>query len=166
MLGPWGSGKNGCSHARLRANRHVDWDPMGTWYTAGVFAGLGVAIGVLLAGLLAARRAGLLAAFVLGTVAGAAAGALVYGWEEAVTGGFGGAVGALGATQIVGGAVVRGGTRSATALLVGIGAVVLAALAFVPVVGYLEAVVLPALAGRLRRRSGRTYAGLRILARD
>ena len=34
------------------------------------------------------------------------------------------------------------------------------------VVGYLEGALLPVLGARLRRRSGSTYAGLRILARD
>jgi hypothetical protein len=38
--------------------------------------------------------------------------------------------------------------------------------AFVPLAGYLEAVVLPALGLRMRRREGGRYAGLRILARD
>lgn len=139
---------------------------MGTWYTAGVFAGLGVSVGVLLAGLFAARRGGLLAALVLGTVGGALVGWFAYGSPEVVTGGFGGAVGALGATQVVLGTLGRGGTRLGTAALVGAGALILAALALVPIVGYLEAVVVPAVAARLRRRSGRTYAGLRILARD
>ena len=41
-----------------------------------------------------------------------------------------------------------------------------AAIAFVPVLGYLVAVIVPAVAVRLRARAGRTYAGLRILARD
>jgi hypothetical protein len=36
----------------------------------------------------------------------------------------------------------------------------------VPALGYLEAVALPALAARLRRRSPERYAGLRTLARD
>jgi hypothetical protein len=39
-------------------------------------------------------------------------------------------------------------------------------LAFVPLVGFLEAAALPALAVRLRRRDSSRYAGLRILARD
>jgi hypothetical protein len=42
----------------------------------------------------------------------------------------------------------------------------LAVLALVPLLGYVEAVALPALAARLRRRSPETYAGLRTLARD
>ena len=41
-----------------------------------------------------------------------------------------------------------------------------AGLAFVPVAGYLEAVALPVLALRLRRRTPERYAGLRTLARD
>jgi hypothetical protein len=43
---------------------------------------------------------------------------------------------------------------------------VIGVLALVPAVGYVEAVVVPALAARLRRRTGRSYAGLRVLARD
>jgi len=139
---------------------------MPTWYTAGVFAGFGVGLGVLLAGLLAATRGGMLTALALGLVGGAAIGAFPYGWEQAVAGAFGGTAGALGATQVVRGTLRRGGTRAGTALLVGAVAAGLAALALVPLLGYIEAVVVPGLAARLRRRAGRTYAGLRILARD
>jgi hypothetical protein len=64
------------------------------------------------------------------------------------------------------GALRRGGTRGGTATLVALAALVTAGLAFVPVVGYLEAVALPALALRLRRREPERYAGLRTLARD
>jgi hypothetical protein len=42
----------------------------------------------------------------------------------------------------------------------------LALLAFIPLVGYLEAVALPVLGARLRRREPARYAGLRSLARD
>jgi hypothetical protein len=41
-----------------------------------------------------------------------------------------------------------------------------AALAFVPALGYLEALVAPLLGERLRRRASGRYAGLRILAKD
>ena len=44
--------------------------------------------------------------------------------------------------------------------------VVLAAVAWIPVVGYLEATLLPALAARLRGRADERYAGLRSLAKD
>jgi hypothetical protein len=45
-------------------------------------------------------------------------------------------------------------------------ALALAALAAVPVFGYVEALVVPVLALRMRRGGGGRYAGLRILARD
>ena len=45
-------------------------------------------------------------------------------------------------------------------------AVVTAALAWVPVVGYVEALTLPWVAARIRRRAPERYAGLRSLARD
>ena len=70
------------------------------------------------------------------------------------------------AAQVVAGALRRGGTRGGTGALVGGGALLLAGAAFIPVVGYLEAVALPALAARLRRTQPERYAGLRTLARD
>jgi hypothetical protein len=139
---------------------------VGAWYTIGLFAGLGAAVGVLLAGALASVRFGLELALVVGAAVGAALGALISGVPEAVAGGVGGALGAVGAVQIARGALRRGGTAVGTAVLLAGGALVLAALAFIPLVGYLEAVVVPGLAARLRRRSPETYAGLRTLARD
>jgi hypothetical protein len=41
-----------------------------------------------------------------------------------------------------------------------------AALAAVPLLGYVEAVATPIVGARLRRRAGSRYAGLRILAKD
>jgi hypothetical protein len=139
---------------------------MGSWYTIGLFVGLGVACGVLLAGLLAGNRAGSMAAVVLGALAGAALGIALSGWPQAAGGAVGGVLGAAGAAQIASGTLRRGGTRAGTALFFALAAIVLAALAFVPLLGYLEAVVVPAVAVRLRRRASSTYAGLRILARD
>jgi hypothetical protein len=83
-----------------------------------------------------------------------------------VAGGVGGALGAVVVASVVAGTLSRGGTRGGTAVLVSLAAVGLAGLALIPVVGYLEAVALPALAGRMRRRDGERYAGLRSLARD
>lgn len=139
---------------------------MEDWYWIGVLVGLGVAFGVLFAGLLASRRAGLLAAGLLAAAAAATAGLAIDGWYEAVGGAVGGLLGALGAGQVARGALHRGGTRAGTALLVAGAALLLAALAFVPVVGYLQGIAVPALARRLRRQAGRRYAGLRTLARD
>ena len=148
---------------------------MGGWYWIGVSVGLGAAAGVLVAGvvtgLLSAARAALLAAATIAGIAGAAIGfgidAAEPGGIATVIGGIVGAVlGTLGAMQVMVGALRRGGTRGGLALLVGGGAILLGALALVPVVGYLEALALPALAARLHRRQPERYAGLRTLARD
>jgi hypothetical protein len=121
---------------------------------------------VLLSGLLAASRVGVVVAVILAAAAGVAVGLGFFDWEEALGGGIGGVLGALGAAGIVQGTLRRGGTRGGTAAIVGLAGVGVAALAFVPVVGYLEAVVIPLLAVRLRRREGGRHAGLRILAKD
>jgi hypothetical protein len=135
---------------------------MGTWYTIGILVGLGTAFGIAAAGIVPRYVVAVVAAVVVAVVVGF----LVWDWDEAVGGAVGGVLGALGATTVVAGALRRGGTRAGTALLVGAGAVVAAGLAFVPVVGYLEAVVVPALGLRLRRREPERHAGLRTLARD
>ncbi|HEY8703125.1 MAG TPA: hypothetical protein VIL98_00115 [Gaiellaceae bacterium] len=144
---------------------------MGGWYWIGVCAGLGAGAGVLLAGLAGAARAALIAAGVVALAAGAGIGIAVDGhspggWGDVLAGVLGGLAGALGAAQVVRGALRRGGTRGGTAALVAAGALVVAALALVPVVGYLEALALPALAARLRKRAPERYAGLRTLAKD
>jgi hypothetical protein len=116
---------------------------MGGWYWIGVSVGLGAAAGVLVSSF-AAR------VIIVAVVIAAAAGGLG---------------GAFGAVQIVRGALRRGGTVGGTAALVAGAALVVAGLAWIPVVGYLEALALPALALRLRRRAPERYAGLRTLAK-
>ncbi len=135
---------------------------MGTWYVIGIFVGLGTALGVAATALLRRALLGLLAAAIVVAVLGLAFG----GWEDALGGVVGAACGALGSAPLVAGALRRGGTRGGTSILLGLVALVGAALAFVPVVGYLEAVAVPVLGARLRRRSPDTHAGLRTLARD
>ena len=144
---------------------------MGTWYWIGVCVGLGAAAGVLLAGLAGTARAALPVAGALAAAVGAGLGYGLDGWQpggwgDIVGGLLGGLVGALGAVQVVRGALRRGGTRGGTALLVGCAAIVVAALAWVPVLGYVEALALPWLAARIRKRAPERYAGLRSLARD
>jgi len=139
---------------------------VGDWYLIGLCVGLGVGIGILLAGVLGASRLGRLAAVGLAAACGAGAGFLVQNYDEAIGGAVGGLAGALGAAVAAGGTLRRGGTRGGTAALFAGAGVVAAALALIPIVGYLEAVALPALAVRMRRRGGERYAGLRILARD
>lgn len=139
---------------------------VGEWYAIGLFAGIGAALGVLFVGLLGSVRAGAALAALFGAAVAVGIGLEVEHWQEALAGGLGALCGAAGARQVVSGAFRRGATRAGLALLVGAAAVVVAALAFVPALGYLEAVALPALGARLRGKAGQRYAGLRILAKD
>lgn len=139
---------------------------MGDWYLIGLLAGLGAALGVLFVGLLGAARTALVVALVAAAAIAVGIGFLVDNYDEAIAGGLGALSGTIGARQVVGGALRRGGTRGGTAVLVAGVALVLAGLAFVPGLGYLEALALPALGARLRARAAQRYAGLRILARD
>lgn len=141
---------------------------MGAWYWIGVAAGLGVAVGVLIAGSFRAA-AGIVA--LLGAAVGAALGYGIDAWQAGSWGDIlaavaGGGAGGIGAAQIVRGALRRGGTRGGTAVIVAVAALAAGGLAWVPALGYLEAIALPVLAARLRRRAPETYAGLRTLAKD
>ena len=137
-------------------------DGVGDWYSIGILVGLGAAIGVACT---AALRRGL-AGFVLAAAVAILIGFAFGQWDEAA-GGFAGAVcGAVGTAPLVGGALRRGGTRGGTATLLAAAALVGAALAFVPALGYLEAIAVPVLGVRLRRRAPDRHAGLRTLARD
>ena len=135
---------------------------MGAWYWIGVLAGVGAAVGVAASAIVPRW----LVAGALAGAVGAVLGIVLSRWPEAVGGGAGGIAGAIGAAPVVAGALRRGGTRSGLALFAGLGALAVAALAFVPALGYLEAVALPALGLRLRSRTPERFAGLRMLARD
>jgi len=135
---------------------------MGSWYWDGVIAGLFVAAGVLAAAIV--PRVVIAAA--VAAVAGVLVGIFAFDLDEAIFAGVGGLLGGVGAAPVVAGALRRGGTRGGTAALVGLGALGAAALAFVPALGFVEALALPALALRLRRREPERHAGLRTLARD
>jgi hypothetical protein len=139
---------------------------MGSWYWIGVCAGLGVAVGVLLSGLFAGTRIALTGALVLAAGIGVAIGFGLGQWDEAIGGGAGGALGAIGGAQLVTGTMRRGGARFGVAVFVALAALMLAAVAWIPVAGYLEAALVPAFAARLRGRAPERYAGLRSLARD
>jgi large-conductance mechanosensitive channel len=135
---------------------------MGDWYSIGILVGLGAAIGIASTAALRRALAGLVVAVAVSVIIGFAFGQ----WDEAAGGFVGALCGSLGIEPVVAGTLRRGGTRGGTATLLALGALVGAALAFVPVVGYLEAVAVPALGLRLRRRAPETHAGLRTLARD
>lgn len=135
---------------------------MGTWYTVGLFAGLGAALGLAATGVLRRWLPSAGVALVLIVVVGL----VVSHVAQAIGGGVGALCGAIGSAPLVAGTLRRGGTRGGTAALLGLAALVGAGLAFVPVVGYLEALAVPLFGLRLRRRAPDTHAGLRTLARD
>jgi hypothetical protein len=139
---------------------------MGDWYWIGVSAGLSVGIGVIVAGVLGATRALLGITLVVAGGLGILVGLGLGEWDEAIGGGAGGVLGGLGGAQVVAGTLRRGGTRIGTAIIVSVAAVVVAACAWIPGVGFLEAAVVPALAARLRGRVPDRFAGLRTLAKD
>src|SRR5438105_6603408 len=95
---------------------------MGHWYWIGVCAGLGVGIGVLIVGALGATRALLGVALVIAGGLGVLVGLGLGKWDEAIGGGSGGILGALGSAQIVAGTLRRGGSRRGTAQLGGVAA--------------------------------------------
>jgi hypothetical protein len=135
-------------------------------YAIGLFAGLGTSLALALAGFLASSRAGTVAAAVIAAAAAAGVALVLANWDEAIGGAAGGLLGAAGAGPVVAGALGRGGTRGGTSVLLVLAALGATVLAFVPLLGYVEAVALPVLGARLRRRAGERHAGLRILARD
>jgi hypothetical protein len=135
---------------------------MGDWYTIGVLVGLGTAIGVAATGAL--RRA--IAGAVIAVACSLALGFAFGHWDDALGGAVGSVCGAFGSAPLVSGTLRRGGTRGGTATLLALASLVGAALAFVPVLGYLEAIAVPVLGARLRRRSPDKHAGLRSLAKD
>ncbi|HWH54326.1 MAG TPA: hypothetical protein VNT04_02005 [Gaiellaceae bacterium] len=139
---------------------------MWEWYRIGVAAGIGAGAGLAAAGWLSRSRVGMVATIALGAAVGILVGFALDDWTEALGGALGGVLGGFGSVQIVRGALRRGGTAGGTGILVSLAGLGVAALALIPVVGYLEAVALPSLAARLRRRSPERYAGLRTLARD
>jgi len=141
---------------------------MGQWYWIGVAAGLGTGAGVAIGALIPEGRkgAGAAVAALLAVAAGVGIGLVAGDWAEAAAGAIGGLLGSVASVPIVAGALRGGGTRLGVAAFVALAGLVVAGLAFVPALGYPEAVVAPLLALRLRRRGSGRYAGLRILAKD
>ena len=139
---------------------------MWEWYRIGVAAGIGAGVAVIAAGWLARNRPGALLAILIGAAGGIAVGFALGDWKEALGGAIGGVLGGLGGVPLAAGTLRRGGTVISTGILIGLAGLAIAALALIPFLGYLEAVALPALAARARRREPERYAGLRTLARD
>ena len=158
---PAGRGQTPCSYGTVGAYT----GRVGSWYWIGLAVGLGVALGVLCAGALASSRLGTLVAVLLAAGGGILIGLGLGEWGEAIGGAIGGVLGVGGSAQFVQGALRRGGTQLATAVWIALGALLIGALALIPVVGYLEAAALPIIGVRLRSRMPKKYAGLRSLAK-
>ena len=139
---------------------------MWEWYRIGVAAGIGVGVAVIAAAWLARTRPGALLAILIGAAGGIAVGFALGDWKDALGGAIGGVLGGLGGVTLAAGTLRRGGTVGGTGILIGLAGLAIAALALIPFLGYFEAVALPALAARARRREPERYAGLRTLARD
>jgi hypothetical protein len=139
---------------------------MWEWYRIGVAAGIGAGVAVIAAAWLARTRPGALLAIQIGAAGGIAVGFALGDWKDALGGAIGGVLGGLGGVPLAAGTLRRGGTVGGTGILIGLAGLAIAALALIPFLGYLEAVALPALAARARRREPERYAGLRTLARD
>jgi hypothetical protein len=138
---------------------------VGDWYTIGLCLGIGLGIGVVLVGVLGANVLGVGAGTIVGAAIGAAVGLAIGDTAEAIAGVVGGFLGALSAAAVVHGALRRGGTRMGIAAYVGALGLVICLLALIPVVGYLQAVVIPLGAARMRGRQAARFAGLRTLAK-
>jgi hypothetical protein len=84
----------------------------------------------------------------------------------ALPGAAGGLVGGGAAAALCRRTLRHGGTRGGMTLLFLLAALIEGGLAFVPALGYVEALLVSLLALRLLRGGGGRHAGLRILARD
>ena len=131
-------------------------------------AGLGVAVGILAAGIFPNQ----FFAAAVGAIAGVAiALGLLWLGRRRSAGVIGGLAGGFGAAPVVAGSAGAAARRRSSGpgrhpfALIALGA---AALAFVPGVGYFNAIVMPAARGArsVRRQTPERYAGLRTLARD
>ncbi len=128
--------------------------------------GAAVACGLIAALPLIAGVLSLRVRLALGAVLGAIAGFLLVqdtvAWVGIAAGAIVGAGTAWAADLILAPAAKRGGAGGVSAIAL-VAAIALAALSLIPFVGYLLAVLVGAGGVRARRRSARTYAGLRVL---
>jgi hypothetical protein len=138
---------------------------VGDWYTIGLSLGVGLGLGILFVAALGVRRVTITMGAAGAAAAGGLVGFIIGDTAEVIAGAAAGLIGAACGAAIVLGAVRRGGTRLGLAMLMGIGGVTVALLALVPLVGYVETVVLPFLTLRMRRRQASRFAGLRTLAK-
>ena len=138
---------------------------MGSWYTIGLCLGLGLGIGLALVGILGSNVLGVGVGALVGALSGAGVGFAIGDTAEVLAGGVGGFLGALAGAAVVHGALRRGGTRLGIAAYVGVVGLLVCLFALIPFVGYVEVVVIPLVAVRMRGRQAARFAGLRTLAK-
>jgi hypothetical protein len=137
------------------------------WYWLGAGLGVGVALGIAIGALLApVRSSHVLSALIAGGCAYLPAYFVFLGPLTALVGPAGGILAGPAVAELARRTLRRGGTRGATTFLLLLAALIAAGLAFVPGIGYLEAVLVAVLAAMLLRGDSDRYAGLRTLARD
>ena len=141
---------------------------MGLWYSIGVALGIGIALGTAIAGAFAPVRGALLLASLIAAACGyvLAFAVIDLHFLPAASGAIGGLVGGPVTVELCRRTLARGGTKVATAILLVIAGALIAALALIPVAGYVEALLVIVFGLLQRRRGGDRYAGLRTLARD
>ena len=151
----------------VSAARPTTLRAVGLWYWLGVALGLGAALGIAIGALLASFPGATPLSALVGAIGGyALAAAFLLGFVAAISGAAGGIVGGCGSSELARRTVSRGGTRLGTAILLFAVALVAGGLAFVPALGYFEAVLLGIFTLRLLRGGSDRFAGLRTLARD
>jgi hypothetical protein len=131
----------------------------------GIAAGLGVALGLAAGGAFARSGRAPATAAAVALVLGGVLGWVIVDWKGAVAGALGGALSGFGAGTLARNALRRGGTPVGTAILFAAAGVVAFALALIPILSFIEAVAIPAVALRSRQRADEKYAGLRTLAK-
>jgi hypothetical protein len=134
-------------------------------YEIGVALGMGLALGIACAGVLAGWRYGIIASAAGAVGVGLVAGLLVHGWLDVPGGVAGAMIGAVSGSVVVRGAVRRGATLGATAMMFIGAAIAISFISIIPLVGYVLAVVIPVVAYRRVRSEPERFAGLRTLAK-
>jgi hypothetical protein len=131
----------------------------------GIAAGIGVALGLAAGGAFARLKRAPVAAAAVALVLGGVLGWVIVDWKGAVAGAIAGALAGFGAATLARNALGRGGTPVGTAILFAAAGVIAFVVSLIPILGFVEAVAIPVVALRSRRRADEKYAGLRTLAK-
>jgi len=131
----------------------------------GIATGIGVAIGLAAGGVFARSDRAPIVAALVGLVGGGLIGWLVFDWKAGVVGAVAGVLSGYGAGTFARGALKRGGDYAGTAFILVAAGILAGAVSLIPVVGFIEAILIPVIGLRSRQRADDKYAGLRTLAK-